>query len=263
MTALHYRRCEVFARHGRQLFEQRLSQGGGNFGLGVLKMAVIALTSGMGTGVKYVAEQVARRLGIELVHREICPAALAPVAANLGPSESRWETGLAWLHAAHYADGLSELEALCRLAQRGNVLICGATPLHFFSDAANVTKIRIRTTMAVRVRRIMACMGTDEPDLALAKILQSDRRQSETLLRMFGIDDFENPQLYDCVIDTGREPAEACAVQIAKLAVRQSAMAATSPWTVFETMAEQVRVARENLNESSNVAGVESRNRSS
>jgi Cytidylate kinase-like family len=202
-------------------------------------------------------------LGIELVHREICPAALVPVTANSARSESRWETGLAWLRAARHADGLNELEALCRLAQRGNVLICGATPLHFLADAANVTKIRVRTTMALRVRRIMACMGTDEPDLALAKILQSDRRQSETLQRMFGIDDSENPQLYDSVIDTGREPAEACAVQIAKLAVRNSAVAATSPWAVFEKMAEQVRVVRANLNELANIGSMESLNRSS
>ena len=226
--------------------------------LGVRKMAVIALTSGMGTGVKYVAEQVARRLGIELVHREICPAGLPPITNNAAGNASRWETGLAWLRAAHHTDGLSELEALCRLAQRGNVLICGATPLHFFSDAANVTKIRVRTTMAVRVRRIMACMGTDEPDLALGKILQSDRRQSETLRQMFGISDYENPQLYDTVIDTGREPAEICAMQIAKLAVRSSAIAAPTPWSAFEQMIEQIRAARRNINDLANIGCAES-----
>ena len=223
-------------------------------------MAVIAVTSGMGTGVKYVAEQIARRLGMELVHREICPAGLETVATTLERRESRWETGLARLSASRHADGLGELEALCRLAQRGNVLICGATPLHFLSDVTHATKIRVRTTMALRVRRIMACMGADEPDLALEKILQSDRRQCETLQRLFGIDDSENPNLYDAVIDTGREPAETCAFQIAKLAVRQGDIAAPTRWRTFDAMLDQIRGVRANLNELSGAGGVETTN---
>ncbi len=226
-------------------------------------MTVIALTSGMGTGVKYVAEQVARRLGFELFYREIGSAGLESVAVNPPRKDSRWETGLAWLMAARPLDGLNELEELCRLAQRGNVVICGATPLHFFGEVANVTKVRVRTTMAVRVRRIMACMGTDEPDLALGKILQSDRRQAEALKCMFGINDFESPQLYDSVVDTGREPAETCAMQIAKLAVQPIGITAPAPWTVFEKMIEQIRLARANRNELANSSCAESLNRSS
>lgn len=226
-------------------------------------MTVIALTSGMGTGVKYVAEQVARRLGFDLVYREICPAGLESVPVNPARKDSRWETGLAWLMAARHFDGLNELEELYRLAQRGNVLICGATPLHFLGEVANVTKIRVRTTMAVRVRRIMACMGTDEPDLALGKILHSDRRQAEALKCMFGINDFERPQLYDSVVDTGREPAETCAMQIAKLAMRPIGTTAPAPWTVFEKMIEQIRVARANQNELTKGGYEESLNRSS
>jgi Cytidylate kinase-like family len=226
-------------------------------------MTVIALTSGMGTGVKYVAEQVARRLGFELVYREICPAGLESVPINPPRKESRWETGLAWLTAARQLDGLKELEELYRVAQRGNVLICGATPLHFLGEVANVTKIRVRTTMAVRVRRIMACMGTDEPDMALGKILQSDRRQAEALKCMFGINDFESPQLYDSVVDTGREPAETCAMQIAKLALQPISITAPAPWIIFEKMIEQIRLARENRNELAKGGCAESLNRSS
>ena len=211
-------------------------------------MAVIALTSGMGTGVKYVAEHVARRLGLNLVHREIGEAGReAAPSANHTIHEShhsRWDAGLAWLNAAHNGSGLDELEDLCRLAQRGNVLICGATPLHFFSEVTEVIKVRVRTTMALRVRRIMACMGTDEPDLALAKILLGDQRQSDALRRMFKIDDAENPDLYDLIIDTGREPAENCALQIVKLATRPSENAARTRWLKLDAMVDQIRVIR-------------------
>lgn len=182
-------------------------------------MAVVALTSGMGTGVKYVAEKVARQLGLELVHREVLPLGhdFPNVGVEAGVACGRWDAGLGWLKEAGCVEGLSNLEDICLLAQRGNVLICGATPLHFLSGVAHVTKVRVRTTMALRVRRIMACMGTDESNAALEKILQSDRMQSDVLRRLFGIQDFEQPSLYDAVIDTGREPADHCANQIVNL----------------------------------------------
>ena len=226
-------------------------------------MAVIALTSSMGTGVKYVAEQTAWRLGVELVYREICPtgyefAAGIHRAANQAVG-SRWETGLAWLKAANNVDALADLEDLCRLAQRGNVLICGATALHFLSDVTQVVKIRVRTTMALRVRRIMACMGTDEPDLALGKILHSDQRQSQALKQMFGIDDAENPTLYDSVIDTGREPAETCALQIVNLAARPAEIGHLTRWGKFDSMLEQVRRTRAALNGQSRHGGSETK----
>lgn len=85
-------------------------------------MAVIAVTSGIETGVKYVAEHVARRLGLELVHREIGEAGRA-VAPNTHHTlheshRSRWDAGLDWLNAARDMVGLDELESVCRLAQR-------------------------------------------------------------------------------------------------------------------------------------------------
>jgi Cytidylate kinase-like family len=227
---------------------------------GEFVMAVIALTSGMGTGVKYVAEQTARRLGVELVYREICPAGQEIPAGTQRAIGSRWEAGLAWLKAAGNADGLAELEDLYRLAQRGNVLICGATALHFLSDVTHVVKIRVRTTMALRVRRIMACMGTDEPELALGKILQSDKRQSDALKQMFGIDDAENPTLYDSVVDTGREPAETCALQIVRLATRPTDIGVPTRWAKFDAMVEQVRRTRAAMNGESRDGGAETNN---
>jgi cytidylate kinase len=180
-------------------------------------VAVIALTSSMGTGVKYVAEHVAARLGLQLVYREIYDVACFPGVVMT--NAKRWERGLAYLHAQRNAAALADLEALYQLAQRGNVLICGNTPLHFLSGLAHVVKVRVRTTMALRVRRIMACMDSEETEPSLSKILQSDRRQADILHRMFAIKNAESSELYDLVVDTGREPAEDCALQIVGLAL--------------------------------------------
>jgi Cytidylate kinase-like family len=229
-------------------------------------MAVIALTSGMGTGVKYVAEKVARRLGLELVYREICPLGheIPSTATNFSPAAfgSRWEAGLAWLKACRHVDGLASLEDLVRTAQRGNVLICGATPLHFLSAVTHATTIRVRMTMALRVRRIMACMDTDEPESALQKILQGDRNQSDTLRRMFGIDNFEDAGLYDAVIDIGREPAETCALQIASIATQSGARNAFATKATLDGMLVQVQAVRQEVTEQRTETSLESTNRS-
>ena len=202
----------------------------------------------MGTGVKYVAEQVAQRLGLNLVYREICEMARVAMSGSAQPGQetpaSRWQTGLMALHAQRHSAALADLEDLCRLVQRDNVLICGNTPLHFLSEVTHVVRVRVRTTMALRVRRIMACMNTDESDLALAKILLSDQRQADTLHRLFRIKDSESTELYDLVVDTGREPAENCALHIVGLASKRVQAAAGSSIGHLDTMAAQVRALR-------------------
>jgi Cytidylate kinase-like family len=129
----------------------------------------------------------------------------------------------------------------------------------------HVVKVRVRTTMALRVRRIMACMDTDESDLALAKILLSDQRQADTLNRLFRIKDSESNELYDLVVDTGREPAENCAMHIVGLASRKANAAAGSSMINLDTMAAQVRALRIGLtqNEAGELAKATSARRQS
>ncbi len=184
-------------------------------------MAVIALTSGIGTGSKHLAELVGKRLGLVLAYREISMGGNATSGVMnkcpAEPSAPRWERGLAALNNEGNGVGLTELEDIYRLAQRGNVLICGTSPLHFLADIEHVIKVRVRTTMALRVRRIMAFMNTDIAQPALGKILAGDQRQAAMLDRLFQIADLEDPSLYDLVVDTGREPVESIASQIVDL----------------------------------------------
>lgn len=205
----------------------------------------------MGTGVKYVAEQVAEKLRLNLVYREICETArlpMAPTAQTVPETQAtRWETGLTSLHSQRQGTTLADVEDLYRLVKRDNVLICGNTPLHFLSGVTHVVKVRVRTTMALRVRRIMACMNTDESELALAKILQSDQRQADTLSRLFRIKDSESPQLYNLVVDTGREPAENCGLQIVALAMMNAFQPMALSMTKLDSILARVRALRLSL----------------
>lgn len=219
--------------------------------IGGFTVAVIALTSNMGTGVKYVAEQVAQRLGLNLVYREICDpgrSSTAPAAQTAPETRAtRWESGLAFLHSQRQVGALADLEDLYRLVQRDNVLICGNTPLHFLSGLAPAVKVRVRTTMALRVRRIMACMDTEESEFALAKILQSDQLHSQTLSRLFRIKDSESSELYDLVVDTGREPTEDCALQIVALALIKASQPMAQSAIKIETILARVQALRIDL----------------
>jgi hypothetical protein len=112
--------------------------------------------------------------------------------------------------------------------------------------------------MALRVRRIMACMNTEESELALAKILQSDQRQAETLNRLFRIRDSEQNDLYDLVVDTGREPAETCALQIIALALIKGLRPSLGSMEKLAAMAAQAQALRLSLinDEVNELAGI-------
>lgn len=213
-------------------------------------MAVIALTSGIGTGSKHLAELVAKRLGLALAYREIATGGhtkSCDVNQRLTePSAPRWERGLAALNRDSNAAGLAELDDIYQLAQRGNVLICGTAPLHFLADIEQVIKIRVRTTMALRVRRIMACMNTDLPEPALDKILAGDQRQAAMLERLFQIPNLEDPSLYDLVVDTGREPVDSIAAQIVDRVTMPKFIPRAEYFLMLEGRLKRVRSSRNN-----------------
>ena len=214
-------------------------------------MAVITLTSGIGTGAKHLAELVSRKLGLALAYRDISvansvlPGANNPCQHSSAPA--RWERGLARLEQVAHGPGLAELEDIYRLARRNHVLICGATPLHFLADIEQVIKIRVRTTMALRVRRMMSFMDTENPEPALERILAGDQRQAATLFTLFDITNYEEPSLYDLVVDTGRDSVERIAEQIAVLARADRYSLGTECTRALDERIETVRALRDAL----------------
>jgi cytidylate kinase len=179
-------------------------------------MAVVVLTCEMGTSVKYLAETLARKLGAPIFYREVEGG-----AGSVNAREQSQPAGFAALIDAFAREKnrveLSAIEDICALAARGDVMLVSSTATQLLRDVPHVIRVRVRTTMALRVRKIMACMGTDQPESALTKILESDRRHSEALARLFAIADREDPAHYDLVVDTGRESVDVCAERIISL----------------------------------------------
>jgi Cytidylate kinase-like family len=185
-------------------------------------MSIIVLTSEMGTSVKHLAEHIGRRLGLPVCNREIVEPARKARCARADPHGPFGCNELVHFLAAQEGwESLSRVEEICGLAASGQALIVGSTAAMLLRDVAHVVRVRLRTTFKVRVDRIKECMGTNDSALASDKIVESDKRHSETLARLFGIADREDPALYDLVVDTGRDSIEVCAEKVIALTREQ------------------------------------------
>jgi cytidylate kinase len=179
-------------------------------------VAIIVLTHEVGTQVEALAEQIARELDFSVCYRDMPPASgdsavLADERVNhrLTPAEAIDALALKRDRA-----GLEAMEGTLVMALRGRVVLCGSLAAHLLRDVGHALRVRVRATMALRVRRLSALLETDDIDVALAQVLQSDQQTRCALARTFAISDPEDCSLYDAVTDTGRLPLLECAQQI-------------------------------------------------
>jgi cytidylate kinase len=184
-------------------------------------MAVIAMTREMGSLGKDVAARLAERLGLEIVHHELVEH---DVAGRLGVEESavhRFLEGSASLLERWQVDGrrLSRYTAedILELAARGNVLIRGWGAVSVLRPVSHVLCVRVCAPMHVRVRRLMERLGIADADLARREIERNDASHASTMQRFFGAN-WEDPQLYDLMLNTERVPVEDCVGQVQLLA---------------------------------------------
>jgi len=180
-------------------------------------MPIIAMTRETGTLVDRVAECVARALTLSIHHCDIpeqaCGEAPLKPAVRCGESVDPLEL-LGTLAQRKDAGSLKAIEEIVRVALEGNVIICGWAATQFLRGFPNVLRIRVRTTMALRVKRMLAALDVDDPEEALAHILRSDIQAHNKLAQVFGVADREDSALYDLVLDTGRHTVSECADQV-------------------------------------------------
>ncbi len=103
--------------------------------------------------------------------------------------------------------------------EQGHIVIVGRGGQAILQDKPHTLHVRIIAPQEARIRRMQAggMSGISEIKTLLA---QRDRATAEYLRRFYGID-WEDPDLYDLVINTGRLPLEA-ATQAIVAAVRHS-----------------------------------------
>ncbi len=184
-------------------------------------MTVIAMTRQLGCLGTEVANGVADRLGLNIVHSEIVTH---QVAGRLGVGE---ET------VRRYVDGSASLlerwsintrklsryttEEILRIAQKGNVLIRGWGAATLLRDMPQVISVRVCASMEFRTRVLMERLGSKDAAAARAEIERFDAAHARTLRTSFNIEQ-EDALLYHLVLNTDRLPVDACVDAICRLA---------------------------------------------
>lgn len=176
-------------------------------------MVAIAMTREMGTLGKDVAQGIADQLGLKIIHSELVEHDLAQ---RLGVEDSqvhRYLEGSPGLLARWKIDQkkLSRYtaEEMLELARGGNVVIRGWGAVAVLRSIPHVLRVRICAPMAFREDVIMKRLGLDDRRAAHREIEQNDAAHARLMRGFFGVN-WEDPQLYHVVLNTGALPIESC-----------------------------------------------------
>jgi cytidylate kinase len=187
-------------------------------------MAVIAMTREMGSLGKDVAAGLADQMRLTVVHHELVEHHLAE---RLGIKESavhRYLEGEASLLERWKIDKekLSRYtaEEIIELASQGNVVIRGWGAAAVLRGVPHVLRVRVCAPMPFRERVMVERLGLKSPSDATSEILQSDAAHARIIRGFFGVN-WEDPQLYHVVLNTGSVPVDACVSILRLLAERR------------------------------------------
>jgi cytidylate kinase len=186
-------------------------------------MTVIAMTREMGSLGKDVAAGLADQMGLTVVHHELVEHNLAE---RLGVQESavhRYLEGGASLFERWKIDKekLSRYTAdeILELAKKGNVVIRGWGAVAILRAVPHVLRVRVCAPMPSRERVMVERLGLKSPSEAMREILQNDAAHARIMRGFFGVN-WEDPQLYHVVLNTGAVPVDACVSIVRLLAER-------------------------------------------
>lgn len=176
-------------------------------------MTVIAMNREMGSLGMDIAKRIARVRRRRLVYHEM----VGPVANKLRLRRSHVvrllddDAGVAEEITAERASRSIftpvETFALLRDDAVGVIRGWGAVPL--LKDVRHVVRVRVCAPLAMRVRRMMYRLDTEDRAFVENEIALSDAAQEAITRRHFGVD-WRDPSQYDLVLDTGRLKIDQC-----------------------------------------------------
>jgi cytidylate kinase len=183
-------------------------------------MPVIAMTQEMATLGKDVALGVCEALGLQQVRHEVGDV----VAGKMHVKKSlirRIREGKASRIEKWAADektiSIFTAQEVYDLAVKGNVLIRGWGGTLLLRDVPHIPRIRVCAPMAVRIKRLMERLETDDEDLARREIEVDDSARASRMEEHFNVR-WGDPTLYDLSLNTERVPVAQCVDQVLALA---------------------------------------------
>lgn len=181
-------------------------------------MAVITISRQMGSLGCEVAEEVAHCLGYRIVWREVINEA----ANRAGTPEVALATideldflGLRPSEEARKAYHEKVREILKELAEEGNVVIVGRAGQVILHGDDETLHVRIYAPLDLRVDRLSERHNIS-PQVARKQIETSDQARTRYLKRFYKAR-WDDPELYDVMINTARLTIDAAAQMICKM----------------------------------------------
>jgi cytidylate kinase len=182
-------------------------------------MVAIAMTREMGTLGKDVAQGIADSLGLKIIHSELVEHDLA---RRLGVQDSavhRYLEGRASVLERWKIDKekLSRYtaEEILEFARDGNVVIRGWGAVAVLRAVPHVLRVRVCAPMPFRERVIMERLELKDVSEARREIEHNDAAHARIMQGFFRVN-WEDPQLYHVVLNTGSVPVATC-VRILRL----------------------------------------------
>lgn len=206
-------------------------------------MAIITISHGAFTAGSEVAEKVATSLNYRNVNREV----LIEASQRYGITEAKftevletqghwWER---WLESLRLYR-ITLQAAMCEVAQGGNLVYHGRAGQAFFPGIPGVLKVLTIADNDTRTQRARAQRGGDE-ESAARYLKELDRVRSRRLRSLFNID-WQDPLLYDLVINTARLDTDTAALLVAEAARRIEALSTPESVKAFDDLTTIARV---------------------
>ena len=183
-------------------------------------MAVIAMTREMGSLGKDVATGLAEALGLQVVHHELVEHDLADKLHVRESTVHRFLEGRPSMLERWKMDdkrlSLYTASEILDLAAGGGVLIRGWGAASLLRPVAHVLRVRVCAPLDFRCQVLMERLGMDDEQFARTEIDRNDAAHSRIMLQQFGVN-WENPLLYDLVLNTERVAVAQCVEQVRSL----------------------------------------------
>ena len=174
-------------------------------------MAAVTVSRQLGSLGTQIAREVAQRLGYRMVWREVINEAARRAGAPEAALAMIDDLGLLDVDLHPEASRAYEeavREVMDDLASEGDVVIVGRAGQVILADRPNALHVRVIAPLALRVEQIASAQNIPAA-AARAQIEQSDRTRRDHLRGYHGVD-WNDPRLYDLVLNTAGLTVEGC-----------------------------------------------------
>ena len=207
-------------------------------------MSIIAISRGTYSGREALAAGVAERLGYRCISREVILEAARgsgiseeELSAAMEKPPSFWER-VAGQRTAH----LVFVQAnLCEQARGGNLVFHGHVGHLLLPGISHVIRVRVIADMEFRIQAVMQRRRLWRHE-ALAYIEKVDRERRQWVQFLFNVD-WEDPRLYDIVLNLNRMRLATAVETVAHLSERDEFRATAESLKAFQDLALATHVS--------------------